>query len=91
MAETSHPTTAEICDALGRSTIAAHLKVRVTAVSNAVTDGKFPARWFLVMSKLCEDHGLLCPKELFTFVPSPSSNQENSHDLSQPDASSDAA
>lgn len=90
MAETFHITTAEICDALGRSTIAAQLNVRVTAVSNAVTDGKFPARWFLVMSKLCEDRGLLCPKELFTFVP-PTLNQETPHDPSQSDASSDAA
>lgn len=90
MVDTLHPTTVEICNAIGRSLIAAHLNVRVTAVSNAVTDGRFPARWFLVMTKLCSEHGIPCPKELFNFVP-PIPNQEPSHDTSSAKTAPDAA
>lgn len=94
MADEAKISTADICDALGRATIAARLKVRVTAVSNAVTEGRFPARWFLVVTELCEENGLKCPEQLFTFVraecSSSTSNQEILHDQSSDDCT-DAA
>ncbi|WCR04791.1 hypothetical protein [Paracoccus saliphilus] len=68
MTQASDITTAQVCDAIGRSTIARSLGVKVTAVSNAVTDGKFPARWFLVINKFCEGDGIPCPDRLFSFV-----------------------
>lgn len=96
MAQEHLTSTADICDIIGRATIAAKLNVRVTAVSNAVTDGRFPARWFLVITKLCEENGLNCPEELFTFVPADTAsqttfNQEITHDTPETSAATDAA
>ena len=94
-------TVENICEALGRRTIADAIGVRLTSVSNAIVDGRFPARWFHLVDHLCAERGLPCPRRLFTFVGadeasasrqlSPTPNQETSHDLSQSDASSDAA
>lgn len=59
---------AAICDALGRRRIADVVGVRVTAVSNAVSDGRFSARWFDAIDKMCGEAGIPCPRHLFSFV-----------------------
>lgn len=94
-----HITVERICETLGRRTVAEAIGVRLTSVSNAIVDGRFPARWFDVVDRLCAQRELPCPRRLFTFVGAegafaptqPTHNQENSHDLSRSDASSDAA
>ena len=56
-----------ICNSLGRARIAGALGVRRTAVSNAVRDKSFPAAWYAVVRKLCDDEGLDCSDDLFSF------------------------
>lgn len=90
-----------ICDALGRKKIADVIGVRLTSVSNAVSCGQFPARWFDAIEKLCADADIACPRHLFSFAgvekaqvvmdaPQPAapaaSNQEPNHDTSPDDA-----
>jgi hypothetical protein len=58
----------DICDVIGRGRLATALGVRKTAISNAVVQGRFPAKWFKVISDLSVDHGIECPEALFTFV-----------------------
>jgi hypothetical protein len=60
-------TASDICDALGRRNMAQRLGVSKTAISNAAVDGTFPARWYLVLSTMCDERGVPCPKELFSF------------------------
>lgn len=62
------PSVASICDALGRRAIADAVGVRLTQVSNSVTAGQFPARWFDVIDRMCAGAGLSCPRHLFSFV-----------------------
>lgn len=63
------PATVErICDAIGRRQIADAIGVRLTSVSNAVADGRFPARWYYVLNQLASDAGLQVPHHLFSFV-----------------------
>ncbi len=61
-------TAADICDTLGRKEMAARLERTVAAVSNAASDGAFPAGWFLVISQMCADKGIDCPSRLFRFL-----------------------
>lgn len=58
-------TTSHIADALGRKKIADALGVGLTAVSNAVVRGSFPASWFVAVSKLARDANVECPPHLF--------------------------
>lgn len=62
------PTVSDICDAIGRSTIASAVGVGLTAVSNAAVAGKFPAKWFPIIRKLCVDAGISCDEQHFSFV-----------------------
>ena len=57
-----------ICDALGRREIAAAVGVKPSAVSNAVYLGKFPAKWFIVVSEMCAASGVECPSDIFAFA-----------------------
>lgn len=57
-----------ICDAIGRQRIARAVGVKPTAVSNAVAEARFPAKWFLVLSEMCAESGLECPATLFAFT-----------------------
>lgn len=67
---TPHPATvSEICDALGRKAVAARVGRSIQAVSNAATDGVFPASWYLAVKSMCGDAGIGCPEHLFSFVP----------------------
>lgn len=77
MSQTTDTIVATICDALGRKTVAERLGVRPTAVSNAVTDGRFPARWFPVVRGMCEERGLDCPENAFNFKTPESVTTEN--------------
>lgn len=83
MDSTPAPTVDQICDAIGRRQIADAIGVRLTSVSNAVTDGQFPARWYDVVEGLCAAKGLDCPRRLFSFVrpePCETLSDESSHD-----------
>lgn len=71
MSDISDPetTVADICDHLGRKEIAMKVGRRVTAVSNAVVEGVFPASWFTVIEAMCAAKGISCPRRLFNFLP----------------------
>jgi len=60
--------TLEIGAALGRKEMALELGVGFSAVSNAVVAGVFPAKWYLVITSMCEAKGVDCPDSLFTFA-----------------------
>lgn len=62
---------AMICDTIGRKVVADRIGVGKTAVSNAVVEGIFPARWYREMRSLCAEHDLPCPDDLFNFVSAP--------------------
>ena len=70
-------TASELADALGRKNIAAAAGVGMTAVSNAVVRGAFPAAWFIVVSNLARQQGADCPHELFNMVTSTSQNLDD--------------
>lgn len=55
----------QFADAIGRKKMADALDVGLTAVSNAVVRGKFPASWFTVCEMLADLEGVECPPELF--------------------------
>lgn len=59
-----------ICDTLGRREIAAAVGIKPAAVSNAVFQGRFPAKWFIVVSQMCEAANVACPSEIFAFAQS---------------------
>ena len=59
---------ADICDVLGRRNVALAVGVRATSVSNAVVEGRFPAKWYLVIAEMCRTADIPCPNELFSFV-----------------------
>jgi hypothetical protein len=58
-------TASEFADAIGRKKLVAALPVGATAVSNAVTRGRFPSSWFLVANRLAEEAGVECDPALF--------------------------
>jgi hypothetical protein len=64
-----HMTVQTICDVLGRRSIAARVRVGLPAVSNASVAGQFPARWYLAIRAMCDEAGIACPDELFSFIP----------------------
>jgi len=55
----------DFADAIGRRKIADALGVGLTAVSNAVTRGRFPSSWFMVCKELADQVGADCPPDLF--------------------------
>ena len=57
-----------ICDAIGRKAIAEKIGASLTAVSNASSDGKFPARWYAGVRSLCDAAGHPCPESAFSFI-----------------------
>lgn len=66
--DTPKITAKTICDAIGRKAIADHIGASLTAVSNASTEGKFPARWYRGIRDLCVRAGVPCPDEAFNFI-----------------------
>lgn len=55
----------DFADAVGRKNIADALGVGLTAVSNAVTRGRFPSSWFMACKGLADQAGVDCPSDLF--------------------------
>jgi hypothetical protein len=49
----------------GRSRLSAVLGVNVNQISNVVSDGRFPANWYAVLSDMCASEGIPCPLRLF--------------------------
>ncbi|MBR9766223.1 MAG: bacteriophage CI repressor [Rhodobacteraceae bacterium] len=64
-------TVSNICDALGRRAIADRVGVGLTTVSNAATSNRFPAKWYVLIKAMCDDAGIECPMDLFSFVAEP--------------------
>lgn len=61
-----------ICDRIGRKKIEQKLGVGKSSISNAVSDGMFPASWYLVIKGLADADGIECPESVFNFKdPSP--------------------
>jgi hypothetical protein len=60
-------TVKDIINAIGRKKMASALGVSLPMLSNAVMDGRFPARWLLIMSDLTAEVGIECPLCLFAF------------------------
>ncbi|MGI3163622.1 helix-turn-helix domain-containing protein [Pseudooceanicola sp. 200-1SW] len=54
-----------IANILGRARLASELGVGDSAVSNAVSRGRFPASWFFVVNRLALSANIPCPPELF--------------------------
>lgn len=65
----------EIVNEIGRSHLAGLLGVVETSISNSVKKGKFPARWYKVVSEECSARGMDCPFSLFSFTGSESQGQ----------------
>ncbi len=57
----------EICLALGRREMEAALGVSKASISNAVSNGVFPASWYDVIESECKKHDLPCDRSLFNF------------------------
>ena len=60
-------TTTQLAEALGRKRMAQALGVGLTAVSNAVVSGQFPAAWFDTLEAMAQERGVECPRHLFGF------------------------
>lgn len=60
-------TTVDVANALGRAAIAQRVGVGLTTVSAAVTEGLFPASWYLEMKSLGAEKGVDIPDTLFRF------------------------
>lgn len=67
-----HITTArELADAIGRQKIADTMGVGLTAVSNAVVRGQFPASWFTACQELARPLAVEVSPDLFGMKPGP--------------------
>lgn len=60
-------TTVDVANALGRAAIAQRVGVGLTTVNAAVTEGLFPASWYLELKALGEEKGVAVPDALFRF------------------------
>ncbi len=71
-----------IAEILGRRKMARRLKVGLTAVGNAVSDGVFPASYYGIVKKMLEEKGIEVPvrelEALFAFKADPMAVVENS-------------
>ncbi|GAA6196668.1 hypothetical protein NBRC116598_21120 [Pseudophaeobacter arcticus] len=47
--------------------MAGALGIKPAAISNAVSDGKFPSSWFEAVERECDRLGVDCPTDLFSF------------------------
>lgn len=74
------PTTRDICDRIGRKLVADRIGVSKKAVSNAVAEGVFPARWYRELRAVCSEQGIECPEDLFNFARAPSTEEEGKAD-----------
>lgn len=65
IAQTAGGMAGALADTLGRRRIAEAVGVGVTAVSNAVVRGQFPASWYFIIRDLCSEHDVECPRDAF--------------------------
>lgn len=65
--DTENITAKTIADAITYRRISALIGCVESAISNAVRANKFPATWFGVISNECEEIGIECPRNLFSF------------------------
>lgn len=70
-------TVLDICDALGRKEMGQRLRVSRAAIANAVSEGKFPPRWYRVLSTMCAERDVECPMGLFSFAEDDATDQED--------------
>ena len=66
-------TVENICDQVGRKPLSEALNVSKAAITNAISEKKFPPRWYRVVTAICQDHGIDCEDELFAFIEPPDS------------------
>lgn len=66
-----------ICDKVGRPVVARRLGVGLTAVSNAVVAGVFPASWYAGVKSLCDERGIDCPMSAFNWKAVSGEAQDN--------------
>ena len=59
-----------ICDSLGRQVMADRLRVGLTAISNACSANRFPAKWFITVRAMCVAAGIGVDEALFNFTAS---------------------
>jgi predicted GIY-YIG superfamily endonuclease len=57
----------ELIATLGPALICATFRVTKHSLRQAQNFGKFPASWYLGMTRLCEAHGVECPQALFAW------------------------
>ncbi|MGI3165524.1 hypothetical protein [Pseudooceanicola sp. 200-1SW] len=57
-----------ICQEIGRKEMEARLGVSKAAIANAVAQGRFPARWYLVVREMCAEKDIVCPDGVFSFA-----------------------
>ncbi len=55
----------ELVDALDRNVLCERLGITKAAISNVVTDGKFPPGWFQIIMARAHEKGLEVPHDLF--------------------------
>lgn len=67
--EVSSVSIEKICDAIGRARLVEQLSVSKSAVTNAIANDRFPARWVSVVRSECDSIGIQCPDELFGIIP----------------------
>lgn len=63
--DTQNAPAARLADAVGRREIADAVGVGLTAVSNAITRGSFPASWFFAVEAACRAKGVSCDRQAF--------------------------
>lgn len=59
----------QITSALGSDAICAELNVKHHSIRYAKFKGRFTASWYGVLSEMCAESGIECPKSAFTFRP----------------------
>ncbi len=58
-------TVPEVYEKIGRARIQKQLDLKASSLTDALTDGRFPARWYAPMKKMAEEDGLELPLSLF--------------------------
>lgn len=74
----SKPSVKSIVRAIGREKMESALNVGGHSIRNAAWAGKFPAKWYDVVSSLCKQGDIDCPRSLFSFTPRPKGLEEGS-------------
>lgn len=57
----------QVVDAIGHNRLKSELQRGDGAIHNAISRGKFPSAWYLVVTRLAKEAGVKCSDSLFTF------------------------